>query len=154
MADEEIELLLFSAEDPVGITPEESDEVITPLPRLQIGILVLVLLAEPICSQCIYPFINQVTPLLNRTSVHVSCIFSSSASWVSQVATRRKSGTMQVSKRKPRGIHTLDLEAVLLGIIVRSLYSPGWVCLNPPRNPYSSSRKLRVLFCGAASQIT
>ena len=50
--------LLFSAEDPT----EESDKVtITPLPKLQIGILLLVLLAEPICSQCIYPFVNQVT---------------------------------------------------------------------------------------------
>ena len=110
MADEEIELLLFSAEDPVGTAPEESDEVITPLPRLQIGILVLVLLAEPICSQCIYPFINQVTPLLNRTSAHFSCIFSSSVSWASQVATRRKLGITQVSKIRPRGIRTLDPE--------------------------------------------
>ena len=54
--------LLFSAEDPIAIPHEESVEVITPLPRLQLGILVLALFAEPICSQCIYPFINQVTP--------------------------------------------------------------------------------------------
>ena len=47
--------LLFSADD-----HEESDKVITPLPKLQIGILLLVQVAEPICSQCIYPFINQV----------------------------------------------------------------------------------------------
>ena len=32
----------------------------TPLPRLQIFILLLMQLAEPITSQCIYPFINQV----------------------------------------------------------------------------------------------
>ncbi|KII95734.1 hypothetical protein PLICRDRAFT_227118 [Plicaturopsis crispa FD-325 SS-3] len=32
----------------------------TPLPKLQIGILLLVQLAEPITSQCIYPFINQL----------------------------------------------------------------------------------------------
>lgn len=61
-ADEETPLLL-SAEDPIVtvITHEESNEVVTPLPKLQIGILLLALLAEPICSQCIYPFINQVT---------------------------------------------------------------------------------------------
>ena len=54
--------LLPPAEGPVAITPGGSDEVTTPLPRLQIGILLLILLTEPICSQCIYPFINQVTP--------------------------------------------------------------------------------------------
>ena len=32
----------------------------TPLPCLQIFILLLMQLAEPITSQCIYPFINQV----------------------------------------------------------------------------------------------
>ena len=32
----------------------------TPLPRLQIFILLLMQLAEPITSNCIYPFINQV----------------------------------------------------------------------------------------------
>ena len=32
----------------------------TPLPKLQIFILLLMQLAEPITSQCIYPFINQV----------------------------------------------------------------------------------------------
>ena len=54
--------LLFSAGDPTATTSEESDKVtITPLPKLQIGILLLVLLAEPMCSQCIYPFVNQVT---------------------------------------------------------------------------------------------
>ena len=60
MADEETPLLL-SPEDPVAITCEESDQVTTPLPKLQTGILLLILLTEPICSQCIYPFINQVT---------------------------------------------------------------------------------------------
>ena len=33
---------------------------VTPLPKLQIGILLVLQLAEPITSQCIYPFINQV----------------------------------------------------------------------------------------------
>jgi len=48
--------------DPVVIPREESVKAITPLPRLQLGILVLALFAEPICSQCIYPFINKVAP--------------------------------------------------------------------------------------------
>ena len=59
MVDEETPLL-FAAEDPVVIIGDESDEVATPLPKLQIGVLLLVMLSEPICSQCIYPFINQV----------------------------------------------------------------------------------------------
>ena len=33
---------------------------VTPLPRVQISILFVLLLVEPIFSQCIYPFINQV----------------------------------------------------------------------------------------------
>ena len=57
--DEEIPML-SSTEDPDAVTHEESDEVITPLPRLQVGVLLLALSTEPICSQCIYPFINQV----------------------------------------------------------------------------------------------
>lgn len=60
MAGEETPLLL-SVGDPVVITREEPDQVATPLPRLQTGILLLILGTEPICSQCIYPFINQVT---------------------------------------------------------------------------------------------
>lgn len=32
----------------------------TPLPKLQISILLLALLVEPIASQSIYPYINQV----------------------------------------------------------------------------------------------
>lgn len=36
----------------------------TPLPRLQIFILLLMQLAEPITSNCIYPFINQVSLLI------------------------------------------------------------------------------------------
>jgi hypothetical protein len=38
----------------------------TPLPKLQISVLVLSALLEPIASQCIYPFINQV-----RMTLHV-----------------------------------------------------------------------------------
>lgn len=32
----------------------------TPLPKLQIAVLLFFQLAEPITSQCIYPFVNQV----------------------------------------------------------------------------------------------
>ena len=59
MTDEETPLLL-SGEDSVVTTREESNQATTPLPRLQIGILLLISLTEPICSICIYPFINQV----------------------------------------------------------------------------------------------
>lgn len=58
-------------EDPIIIASEELDEVTTPLPRLQIGVLLSVLFAEPICSQCIYPFINQVTRDSDHTSTHI-----------------------------------------------------------------------------------
>lgn len=59
--------LLSPAEDPIVIT---SEEAATPLPRLQIGILSLVLLAEAISSQCIYPFINQVTHYSDCAPLH------------------------------------------------------------------------------------
>ncbi|TBU50435.1 MFS general substrate transporter [Dichomitus squalens] len=39
----------------------------TPLPRLQIFVLLLMQLAEPITSQCIYPFINQLVSELDIT---------------------------------------------------------------------------------------
>lgn len=39
----------------------------TPLPKLQIGILMLVLLAEPIASMSIYPYINQLIRELDIT---------------------------------------------------------------------------------------
>lgn len=34
----------------------------TPLPKVQICVLLLSILVEPIASQCIYPFVNQVSP--------------------------------------------------------------------------------------------
>ncbi|KAG2075673.1 hypothetical protein BDR04DRAFT_1091265 [Suillus decipiens] len=39
-------------------TPQTKQK--TPLPKLQIGILMLVQLAEPIASMSVYPYINQV----------------------------------------------------------------------------------------------
>ncbi len=47
----------------------------TPLPRLQIFILLLMQLAEPITSNCIYPFINQVRPF--KLSLVDSCLLPS-----------------------------------------------------------------------------
>ena len=61
--------LLFSPDDTSVTTFGGSDEVATPLPKLQIGALLSVLLAEPICSQSISPFINQV----NRRYDHTRC---------------------------------------------------------------------------------
>ena len=40
----------------------------TPLPMGQIAILVVLQLAEPITSHCIYPFINQVSPPCDLSS--------------------------------------------------------------------------------------
>ncbi|EPT05619.1 hypothetical protein FOMPIDRAFT_41353 [Fomitopsis schrenkii] len=40
---------------------------VTPLPRVQISILFVLLLVEPIFSQCIYPFINQLVSELDIT---------------------------------------------------------------------------------------
>ncbi|KAG1738418.1 uncharacterized protein EDB91DRAFT_459416 [Suillus paluster] len=39
----------------------------TPLPKLQISILLLALLVEPIASQSIYPYINQLVSELDIT---------------------------------------------------------------------------------------
>lgn len=36
----------------------------TPLPKRQVAVLAFLLLAEPVTSQCIYPFINQVQVLI------------------------------------------------------------------------------------------
>ena len=41
----------------------------TPLPKLQISILMLLLLAEPVTSHCIYPFINQVSTFLRSRCI-------------------------------------------------------------------------------------
>ncbi|KAI0635883.1 MFS general substrate transporter [Trametes polyzona] len=58
--DEETALLAESPERKPVKTP-------TPLPKLQIFILLLMQLAEPITSQCIYPFINQLVRELDIT---------------------------------------------------------------------------------------
>src|SRR5579872_3869764 len=52
--------LLHSGGDSVVNARKDPNEIITPLPKLQIAILLLAQLTEPICSQCIYPFTPQV----------------------------------------------------------------------------------------------
>lgn len=47
-------------DETTALLPAKEPKPVTPLPTLQIGILLLLQLAEPITSQCIYPFINQV----------------------------------------------------------------------------------------------
>ena len=65
-------MTVLSYEDDVGSVSSDPTEPllppkvkttskkVTPLPKLQIGIVLLFQLAEPISSQSIYPFINQV----------------------------------------------------------------------------------------------
>lgn len=62
--DEVNEWLLSEEEDKC----DEKRRQRTPLPKLQIAVLLFFQLAEPITSQCIYPFINQVRLLLVSSS--------------------------------------------------------------------------------------
>ena len=61
-----------SEEDPLLPRVQEVEEQkVTPLPKLQLTILLLIQIAEPVSSQVIYPFINQVRVffvLLNKDS--------------------------------------------------------------------------------------
>jgi hypothetical protein len=70
--------LLYSANDPAVVIHKVSDEVISSLPKLQIAILLLVQLAEPIRSQCIYPFTPQGTRRPGHTQTNVQHLSSSS----------------------------------------------------------------------------
>lgn len=49
---------------PADQKKDDARKTPTPLPKLQIAVLLFFQLAEPITSQCIYPFINQVRSLL------------------------------------------------------------------------------------------
>ncbi|KAH7921287.1 MFS general substrate transporter [Leucogyrophana mollusca] len=49
------------------LPPKKIKKPRTPLPKLQIGILMALQLAEPISSMCIYPFINQLIRELDIT---------------------------------------------------------------------------------------
>ncbi|THH30966.1 hypothetical protein EUX98_g3224 [Antrodiella citrinella] len=54
-------------QSPLLPSQREKKERVTPLPMVQMGTLMLLQLAEPITSQCIYPFINQLISELNVT---------------------------------------------------------------------------------------
>ena len=62
-ADEDVEELLLPPDEKVVARKP------TPLPRLQISVLLFFQLAEPITSQCIYPFINQVLTVVEGESI-------------------------------------------------------------------------------------
>ncbi|KAI0784497.1 major facilitator superfamily domain-containing protein [Abortiporus biennis] len=49
------------------LSPSKKGKGPTPLPKMQLGILMLLQLAEPMTSQCIYPFINQLVGELDIT---------------------------------------------------------------------------------------
>jgi hypothetical protein len=57
--DEESPLLHSSAGD------HDNEQKITPLPKVQLGVLLLLQLVEPICAFCIIPFLNQVCTVLS-----------------------------------------------------------------------------------------
>ncbi|KAI0346590.1 MFS general substrate transporter [Trametopsis cervina] len=59
----------FDEADEQALLPSEDKKVKapTPLPKLQLAVLLFFQLAEPITSQCIYPFINQLISELDIT---------------------------------------------------------------------------------------
>lgn len=65
---------------------QQDHKTATPLPKLQIGILLLALLVEPIASQSIYPYINQVSVVLHVKITLFNVTYSSSVSWTSLAA--------------------------------------------------------------------
>lgn len=61
----------FPDEETALLAPERKAlKTQTPLPRLQISILLIISLAEPITSNCIYPFINQVCTSIRMLSCY------------------------------------------------------------------------------------
>ena len=44
----------------VGDDPKGKDRPVTPLPKLQLFIICLIRITEPMCFQVIFPFINQM----------------------------------------------------------------------------------------------
>ena len=61
-------LLIEAADEetPLLLQKQKQKKAPTPLPYLQIGIVLLLQLCEPLCSMSIYPYINEVwyIPLL------------------------------------------------------------------------------------------
>ncbi|GJE96228.1 MFS general substrate transporter [Phanerochaete sordida] len=69
---EEIEVNEWLLADEEGSADEKSEkglrpQQVTPLPKLQIAVLLWFQLGEPMTSQCIYPFINQLVSELDIT---------------------------------------------------------------------------------------
>ena len=50
------DLEITLVDEQTALLPAKDVEKLTPLPKLQISILLLLLLAEPMTSQCILPF--------------------------------------------------------------------------------------------------
>jgi hypothetical protein len=65
----------------------------TPLPKLQISILLLIQLLEPVMSQSMYPYINQVCPLLVCIIYNFHRRPSLSANWTLREEMNAKSAT-------------------------------------------------------------
>ncbi|KAH7926034.1 MFS general substrate transporter [Leucogyrophana mollusca] len=54
-------------DEDVPFLAERTKKTRTPLPKFQLGILLVLQLAEPVSSMCIYPFVNQLVRELNIT---------------------------------------------------------------------------------------
>jgi hypothetical protein len=55
-------LLIEAADEETPLLQQKQQKKApTPLPYLQIGIVLLLQLCEPLCSMSIYPYINEVT---------------------------------------------------------------------------------------------
>lgn len=47
-------------ESPLLQSASDEEQKVTPLPKAQLSILLLIQLIEPLCAMCILPFLNQV----------------------------------------------------------------------------------------------
>lgn len=56
----ETPLLIEAADEETPLLKQKQQKAPTPLPKLQIGIVLLLQLCEPLCSMSIYPYINEV----------------------------------------------------------------------------------------------
>ena len=52
--------------------PDAAKRPRTPLPKLQIAIVIFLQIGEPLLSQSIYPYINQVCPIRDDVRWHIS----------------------------------------------------------------------------------
>jgi hypothetical protein len=69
----------------------------TPLPKLQLSVIMLIQICEPIASQSIYPYINQVSFLWMARMVfnYPNRVDSWLVNWTSRAAMKRKSDIMR-----------------------------------------------------------